>query len=283
MVGEFDRHLYGRAESRSVSLLLAAVPQSIRDDVVPNRWLASTSILFRVLCLFQPGGSSERSHLLAQLVSPNTCNTFSEAVKGLRTCLQGLQRAGEIYATLPDSSLLLRGVDSATSALLAAHPMIGFRVNAFRHQLVIDYNPTVQSVVQLVRLIQAECEAASITAEGGADKRAKTAALNTNKDTPSVKAPPTLRLLQFRRLQLQVWGRVRIGIRARERGTTFHLCHKFGDASGCRFGDACRFKHDRSKARKENRCLACGQKDHFRPDCPLVAPENRVVQRRKPV
>ena len=34
VVGEFDRHLYGRVESRSVSLLLAAVPQSIRDDVV---------------------------------------------------------------------------------------------------------------------------------------------------------------------------------------------------------------------------------------------------------
>ena len=64
VVGEFDRHLYGRVESRSVSLLLAAVPQSIRDDVVTNRWLTSASILFRILCLFQPGGSSERSHLV---------------------------------------------------------------------------------------------------------------------------------------------------------------------------------------------------------------------------
>ena len=35
---------------------------------------------------------------------------------------------------------------------------------------------------------------------------------------------------------------------------------------------------DRAKARKEGRCLACGQKDHFRPECPNVAPENRVVQ-----
>ena len=42
--------------------------------------------------------------------------------------------------------------------------------------------------------------------------------------------------------------------------------------------DSCRFKHDRAKARKEGRCLACGQKDHFRPECPNVAPENRVVQ-----
>ena len=40
VIGEFDRSLYGRVESRSVSLLLAAVPQSIRDDVVTNRWLS---------------------------------------------------------------------------------------------------------------------------------------------------------------------------------------------------------------------------------------------------
>ena len=55
VVGEFDRHLYGRVESRAVTLLLAAIPQTVRDDVVTNRWLESASILFRVLCLFQPG------------------------------------------------------------------------------------------------------------------------------------------------------------------------------------------------------------------------------------
>ena len=153
--GEFDRHLYGRVESRATSLLLAAVPQSVRDDVVTNRWLSSASILFRVLCLFQPGGSSERSHLLSQLVNPEPCKSFSDAIKGLRRWQQGLQRAGEIHATLPDASLLLRGIDNATLSLLTAHQMIGFRVNALRRQLAIDYNPTVASVVQLVRLIQA--------------------------------------------------------------------------------------------------------------------------------
>ena len=27
------------------------------------------------------------------------------------------------------------------------------------------------------------------------------------------------------------------------------LCHKFGDATGCRFGDSCKFKHDRALAK----------------------------------
>ena len=282
VVGEFDRNLYGRVESRSVSLLLAAVPQSLRDDVVTNRWLSSASILFRVLCLFQPGGSSERSHLLSQLVNPGVCGSFNDAIKGLRKWQQGLQRAGEIHATLPDASLLLRGIDSATSALLTAHPMIGFRVNAFRHQLAIDYNPTVPSVVQLVRLIQAECEAASITTEGGSDKRARTAALATPKEPPPPKVAPPSSPSSSQGVGVAAVSTGKGEAKGQGKGKagdgSAQPCFKFSDASGCKYGDACTFKHDRAKARKEGRCLACGQAGHIRPDCTLVAPENRQVQ-----
>ena len=71
----------------------------------------------------------------------------------------------------------------------------------------------------------------------------------------------------------------KVKVRAKERGGegSQQMCHKFSDASGCRFGDACIFKHDRAKARRENKCLACGQEGHFRPECPIVAPENRQV------
>ena len=91
--------------------------------------------------------------------------------------------------------------------------MIGFRVNAFRHQLAIDYNPTVANVVQLVRLIQAECEAASITSEGAGEKRARTAALQTPKDPPASKSVPTPRRPRRPRWQLSV--RKRVGERIR--------------------------------------------------------------------
>ena len=268
---------------RCCSLLLAAVPQAVRDDVVTNRWLASSSILFRVLCLFQPGGSSERSHLLSQLVNPDPCRSFAEAIKGLRKWQQCLQRAGEIHATLPDASLLLRGLDGATSVLLTSHPMIGFRVNAFRHQLAIDYNPTVTNVVQLVRLIQAECEAASITSDGSGDKRARTAALNAPpKDPPPTKSVPTPPPPPAASVAVVGVGKGEGKDKGSGKGKggegNQQLCHKFSDASGCRFGDSCIFKHDRAKARKEGKCLACGQSGHFRPECPLVAPENRVTQ-----
>ena len=55
------------------------------------------------------------------------------------------------------------------------------------------------------------------------------------------------------------------------------LCHGFNDATGCKYGDSCRFMHDRALARRQKRCLACGQDGHFRPECPLVPEEHRRV------
>ena len=56
------------------------------------------------------------------------------------------------------------------------------------------------------------------------------------------------------------------------------LCHGFNDATGCKYGDSCRFMHDRASARKQKRWLVCGQEGHFRPECPLVPEEHRRVQ-----
>ena len=57
-----------------------------------------------------------------------------------------------------------------------------------------------------------------------------------------------------------------------------NACYNYGEGKGCKYGDACKFKHDRLAARRQKRCLACGQEGHFRPDCPLVAAENRQVR-----
>ena len=171
VVAGFNVQKFQRVESRAVTLLLAALPASVKDDLVMNRWLSSSSILFRVLCIWQPGGSNERAHLLSQLVQPEACKGFKEALPTLRRWQQNLQRAREIHATLPDPSLLLRGIDQATSAILSSSPMIAFRVNAFRHRSGLDYNPSVVGIVQLVRLIQAEFEAASLVTEGNPERK----------------------------------------------------------------------------------------------------------------
>ena len=283
VVATLDMHKFQRVESRAVTLLLASVTNQVRDDIIANRWLTTAAILYRILCVYQPGGSSERAQLLSQLVTPEVCKGFQDAIRVFRRWQQSLQRATEIRATLPDPSLLLKGVDSATVSLVANSPMVAFRVNSYRHSIALDYNPTTTGVTQLVRLLQAESEAASLV-EMSAEKRAKNAALGTREAPPS-KAPPSPPVAPSGGTSPTSGAAVNaVGVDAKGKGKNkggdgaTSACHKFADASGCRFGDSCMFKHDRSKARREGRCLACGQSGHFRPDCTLVSPENRVVQ-----
>ena len=65
VIAIFDEGRFQRVESRAVSLILAAIPQHIRDEAVSNRWLSSAALLFRLQCIYQPGGASERSMLLS--------------------------------------------------------------------------------------------------------------------------------------------------------------------------------------------------------------------------
>ena len=156
VVATFDFHKYQRVESRAVSLMLAAVPQAVRDEAVSNRWLTTSSILFRIQCIYQPGGSSERAMLLSHLVSPEVVKSFGAGVSMLRRWQQNFHRVRELQASLPDPSLLLKWIDGATVQILAQNPLLGFRVNAFRNRVSLDYNPVVATVLQLVRLLQAE-------------------------------------------------------------------------------------------------------------------------------
>ena len=160
VVADFDLGKYQRVESRAVSLLLAAVPQNIRDESVSKRWLTSASLVFREQCIYQPGRSSERSMLLTGLVSPEVTKTLAGAVTMLRRWQQHFYRVGELHAALPDASLLLRGVVVATVTFPQQNPQLGFRVNTFRNRVLLDYSPTISAVLQLVRLLQAEFESA---------------------------------------------------------------------------------------------------------------------------
>ena len=56
-----------RTEQRAVTMLLAAVPEQIRRDVVASRKMSSVEIVFTLLCKYQPGGAQERTVLLREL------------------------------------------------------------------------------------------------------------------------------------------------------------------------------------------------------------------------
>ena len=66
----FDTFKNQRVESRAVSLMLASVPANVREEAVSNRWLNSAALLFRIQCLYQPGGSTELAMSLSHFVNP---------------------------------------------------------------------------------------------------------------------------------------------------------------------------------------------------------------------
>ena len=287
VAASFDPVRYQLVESRAVSLILAAIPGPVKDEAVSNRWLTSASLLFRIQCIYQPGGSSERAMLLSQLVSPEIVKSFSQGVTVLRKWQQYFGRVRELRASLPDSSLLLKGVDLSTSSILSQNPLLGFRVNAFRNRVSLDYNPTLGGVLQLVKLLQAEFESAALSADSGNVPKGRIAQMQTGQVSPSPAPPrppvpkgpvlPNEGQLKAFGASEEAKGKGKGKGKAKSEGEV-NLCYSFMEGKGCRYGDACKFRHDRASARKQKRCLACGQEGHYRPECPLVPPENRVVQ-----
>ena len=282
----FDVARYQRVESRAVTLILAAIPTNLREEAVSNRWLSTASLLFRIQCVYQPGGSSERSMLLSQLVSPEVAKSCSGAVSALRKWQQHFGRVRELQAALPDASLLLKGVDGATASLLAQYPALNFRVNSFRNRASLDYNPSVTTVVQLVRLLQAEFESAALSMElSQSEKRPRNAAASVS-HLPEAPRPPPLgpKAASVGIPQDPLAKALDAGTEGKGKGKgkdkgagDLPPCYNFSGGKGCKYGDTCRFSHDRLSARKEKRCLACGQEGHFRPECPLVSPDKRPV------
>ena len=100
---------YPRTEQRAVTMLLAAVPEQIRRDIVSARKMTCVEIVFTLFCKFQPGGAQERTVLLREL-SENRLSAnagVKEILTTLRTWRRNLGRASELGVQLPDPLLLM--------------------------------------------------------------------------------------------------------------------------------------------------------------------------------
>ena len=82
---EFERPPFLRVEQRGQAVLLKALPESLRSEIIANRALGSTQIIFRVLTRYQPGGLAERTTLLKQLVDLKAPVNVSGVTTSLRS------------------------------------------------------------------------------------------------------------------------------------------------------------------------------------------------------
>ena len=72
-----------RTEQRGVTLLLKAVSDEQQKELVVDRDLTSTAILFRLYVRHQPGGPGEKAILLGQLTSLQKASSMQELASSL--------------------------------------------------------------------------------------------------------------------------------------------------------------------------------------------------------
>ena len=242
---ELLKPIFARTEQRGVGLLLKAVSEDLRGILISNRDMNSTSLVWRLLITFQPGGSGEKGQLLEDLTVLKPANTAESVVVALRHWRRCFQRAQEIGASLPDGTLLLKGLEVTAKVLASLDTQTAFRIAQSRSELEVDTALNAPVLWQFSQVLLAEAETLQLTV-----------ATSSLKTTTSSSGPQA-KLLQgagTNPKQLPANG----------------VCKFWGTTDGCRDGKQCKYPHP-DLADKKDRCWVCSATTHRRSECPVAA------------
>ena len=81
---ELSKAKWSRLERRASTMLLMALPEGQREELISSKRLTAMKIICQLLTAYQPGGLAEKELILRQLESPAESQTLSEAVQSLR-------------------------------------------------------------------------------------------------------------------------------------------------------------------------------------------------------
>ena len=161
-VPELPDHLkqrkWSRLEKRAASLLMASIPETLREEVVASKAVSTHGIMSKAMLVYQPGGLGERGAILQALESPQESATISTAITQLRKWIRWKRRACEMGVSIPDASILMRGLSRLMKKLLTLHPDLNFRLSLVRNSLLVDTVPTLDSVNKYREHLLAELE-----------------------------------------------------------------------------------------------------------------------------
>ena len=201
-----------RTEQRGMGLLLRSLTEGIRKVVLANRDLTSTHIVWRLLITFQPGGSGEKGQLLSTLTTMPPVGSAGELATTIRHWRRSFQRAQEIGTSLPDGTLLIKSLETATKYLGQLDSQSAFRLAQSRAELGVDAYPEATAVWQYSQVILAEAETLHLS----------NAVVNNTTPAPKVKT-----------MQAPF----------NASSTNGKVCKHWGTEAGCKFGKQCRFDH----------------------------------------
>ncbi|CAE7421178.1 RE1 [Symbiodinium sp. CCMP2592] len=246
-----------RVDKRVASMLLQAVPDAIRTEILANRLQSTLAILARIMTIYRPGSAVERQQVLKALEAPGPVGSPMELVECLRKWARWLKRAQDLVLQVPDPSILLKGLDQSAKAQLEKNQEVMFRSNMLRYSLELDARPTLASVTTYHSHLLGEFEQIAY--------RGRSRAGPTS--TPTIKA---------------MGSGGNDGAATSPKGapsptstssTTAKPCKFFVSEAGCQRGN-CKFSHDWASIPREERnerCKACGAKGHMRKNCPVKA------------
>ena len=226
-------------------MLLKALPESIKQEVISGRNMSAVSIVFRVFKAYQPGGLAERGSLLKQLVEVRAPTNLGEWLTSLRGWRRWLLRLGELQVQPPDPVLLVGCLDRFAGVLTKLNEGAAFRIQVAKSALGVDVAPAVPGpgVEGYAEALMAEGEAACHAAMDTARK-------DTKKPAPEGSNPSSN----------QNGGKINDGKPPQ--------CRFFLSDSGCRRGKDCTYAHESGSTEKQGRYWTCGAKGHMKPDCP---------------
>ena len=179
------------------------------------------------------------------LEQPQEATTIQAAVQGIRRWLRWKRRAEEIGVSLPDPSVLSRGLHRLTKKVLEGNKDLSFKISLARSTLhmkkiVPNYG------MELEQLVHTEKK--------------------------MVKAPDyDAKIKKFEGAGTASGGRGGKGWDGRSPKKEGDVrerkpCRYYLTDAGCRRGRQCTFSHEAKDER--NRCYECGAVDHYRKDCP---------------
>ena len=241
---ELQQTKWKRLERRASNLLLRALPESQREDIIAGKDLSVLAILAKLMVNYQPGGGQEKAAVLSALELPIEAGTIGDAIAGLRKWLRWKKRALDMGLVLPDPSVLVRTGLSRGQDCQQQPYTLQFSINLTRTTLMIDAVPIMTGIEQLAGCIMAELDQFSYA-------KKKSAALQAPK---------------MKKVEDAAKGG-QGGRKPEEEKKDAPKCKFYLSEDGCKKGKGCRFSHDQKDELK--RCWACGSTKHFSNKCPV--------------
>ena len=248
-----------RVDRRGASLILGAVPEEIRRELVATRARSTLEVLCRLMVLYRPGSATEKSQLLRRLEEPGSAGSPQEAVELLRHWHRVFQRAGDLSLITPDPSILLKALDGLVRKPLQENSEVTFRMQLLRYHLKVDITPSADGVLAIHRAYLAEFEQLAMR------RAPKKGNAQTGDGSSNSPVNPRMKAIGGKTPEAQ--GGVREGV---PQGGQQKPCKFFLTDEGCRRGKSCKFEHIMDKEKRE-RCWTCGSKQHTSKNCPTKA------------